>query len=325
MRIFRPSKPLLLLLTGGALSVLPLSGCGNGGEDVDIVIAPIIQASFVQTTPTQNDRVVFMDNVVAAGDIINADLVVRDTTGTLDLDDFDLVLRYDATFIQVTLVRPQTLFGLCGELNTACNLVSPICLNDISVGNSGGARFCRLNGSTLCLTNADCPSPNDACGNFGKLLMSAAVVTGPKTCSNQSTHSCSQNSDCGFCKSNPAIPCVDASDCTGTCAPPVCSGGSFNGLPCSTSAECLDTCNVGTCSGCPAVLVNGTSRLVNLTMRVIATGVSEVRFVVSANPLDQASFLRRDTANLSGIQFWPSVDSIDPSMVQGSFTVTGTK
>src|SRR5262245_24963827 len=79
LRIFRPSKLLLLLLTGGALSVLPMSGCGNGGEDPDIVIAPIIQASFVQTTPTQTDRVVFMDNVVAAGDIINADLVVRDT------------------------------------------------------------------------------------------------------------------------------------------------------------------------------------------------------------------------------------------------------
>jgi hypothetical protein len=87
----------------------------------------------------------------------------------------------------------------------------------------------------------------------------------------------------------------------------------------------VDPCSSGTCSGCPAVLVNGTVRFVNLTMRLIATGVSDVRYVVSANPLDEASFLRKDTANLSGIQFWPSVDSVDPSMVQGSFTVTGTK
>jgi hypothetical protein len=60
-------------------------------------------------------------------------------------------------------------------------------------------------------------------------------------------------------------------------------------------------------------------------MRLIATGVSDVRFVVSSNPLDEASFLRKDAADFSGVQFWPSVDSIDPSAVQGSFTVTGTK
>ncbi|MCI0655599.1 MAG: hypothetical protein L0170_00830, partial [Acidobacteria bacterium] len=178
LRILRPDKLLMLLLTGGALCLLPLSGCGNGGEDPDIVIAPIIQAEVSQTSPTQSDRVVFMDNVTFVGDIINADLVVRDSTGTLDLDDVDLVLRYDATFIQVTDVRPETLFGNCGTVNTSCNLVSPICLSDLSSANGGGARFCRINGSTLCLTNADCPSPNDACGNFGKLSISLAVVTG---------------------------------------------------------------------------------------------------------------------------------------------------
>ncbi len=325
MRIFRPNKLLLLLLTGGALSLLPLSGCGNGGEDPDIVIAPIIQASVLQTSPTQADRVVFMDNITAVGDIVNADLVVRDSTGTLDLDDVDLVLRYDATFIQVTVVRPETLFGNCGTVNTACNLVSPICLADLPGGNAGGTRFCRINGSTLCLTDADCPSPNDFCGNFGRLPFSAAVVTGPKTCSNKSSQSCTQNSDCKFCTSNSATACADASDCSGVCTLDVCAGGSFDGLPCSTNANCVDTCSAGTCSGCPAVLVNGTTRIVNLTMRVIATGVSDVRFVVSSNPLDQASFLRKDTADLSGIQFWPSVDSIDPSVVLGSFTVTGTK
>ena len=313
----------MLLLTGGALSVLPLCGCGS--EAPEIVIAPLIQASVLQTSPTQTDRVVFMDNVTAVGDIINADLVVRDTTGTLDLDDFDLVLRYDASFMQVTVVRPQTLFGECGTVNTACSLVSPICLSNLSGANAGGARFCRINGSTLCLTDADCPSPNDACGNFGKLSISAAVVTGPKTCSNKSTQSCSQNADCKFCSSNSALACIDAASCSGTCTSFVCVGGSFNGLPCSTAAECGDTCNAGLCSGCPAVLVNGTSRFVNITMRLIATGVSEVRFVVAANPLDEASFLRKDTVALSGIQFWPSVDSLDPSVVQGSFTVTGTK
>lgn len=325
MRILRPDKLLMLLLTGGALSVLPLSGCGNGGGDPDIVIAPIIQASVVQTSPTQTDRVVFMNNVTAVGNIINADLVVSDSTGTLDLDDFDLVLRYDASFMQVTVVRPETLFGTCGMVNTACNLVSPICLSNLSGANAGGARFCRINGSTLCLTDADCPAPDDACGNFGKLSISAAVVTGPKTCSNKSTQSCSQNADCKFCSSNSALACVDASSCSGTCTSFVCVGGSFDSLPCSTSAECGDTCDVGLCSGCPPVFVNGTARFVNLTMRLIATGVSDVRFVVSANPLDEASFLRKDAVALSGIQFWPSVDSLDPSMVQGSLTVTGTK
>ncbi|MCI0657613.1 MAG: hypothetical protein L0170_11160 [Acidobacteria bacterium] len=73
------------------------------------------------------------------------------------------------------------------------------------------------------------------------------------------------------------------------------------------------------------MLVSGTTRIVNLTMRVIQTGVSDVRFVISSNPLAEASFLRKDTVELSGIQFWPSVESVDPSMVEGSLTVTGTK
>ena len=323
--MIRPAQLLLLLFTGGTLSVLPLSGCGNGGNDPDIVVAPIIQASFLQTSPTETDRVVFLDNITAVGDIINADLVVSDSTGTLDLDDIDLVLRYDATFMQVTVVRPETLFGTCGTVNTACSLVSPVCVNNLSAANAGGTRYCRLNGSTLCLTDADCPAPNDACGNFGELSISLAVITGPKTCSNKSSQSCTQSSDCKFCSSDPSITCVDASDCSAACVSFVCSGGSFSGLPCSTNADCVDTCNAGTCSGCPAVLVSGTTRIVNLTMRLISTGVSDVRFVISSNPLEEASFLRKDTVDLSGIQFWPSVDSADPSMVQGSFTVTGTK
>jgi hypothetical protein len=325
LRIIRPDKLLLLLATTGALSLLPLSGCGNGGNNNDIVIAPIIQASVAQTSPTQTDRVVFLNNVTAVGDIINADLAVTDTTGTLNMDDFDLVLRYDATFMQVTAVRPETLFGNCGTINAACNLVSPVCLNDLSAANAGGTKYCRLNGSTLCIQDTDCPTPNDACGNFGRLSISAAVVRGPRTCSNKSSQSCAQNADCKFCTSNPATSCLDASSCSGICASFVCAGGSFNGLPCSSSIECVDTCNAGTCSGCPAVLVNGTTRMVNITMRLISTGTSEVRFVVSSNQLAEASFLRKDGLELSGVQFWPSVDSVDPSMVQGSFTVTGTK
>jgi len=323
--MFRPPKPLLLLLIGGALSLLPMSGCGNGGGDPDVVIAPIIQASVVQTSPTQTDRVVSMNNITAVGDIVNADLVVSDSTGTLDLDDVDLVLRYDATFMQVTVVRPETLFGNCGTLNTACNLVSPICLNNLVSANAGGTRYCRLNGSTLCVTDTDCPAPNDKCGNFGKLSISLAVITGPKTCSNKSSQSCTQASDCKFCSSNQSIACVNAGTCSGTCVSFVCAGGSFDGHSCSTNADCVDSCNAGTCSGCSAVLVSGTTRILNLTMRVISTGTSDVRFVVSSNPLDEASFLRKDALDLSGIQFWPSVDSLDPSLVQGSFTVTGTK
>jgi len=323
--MIRPIQLLRLLLTAGALALLPLSGCGNGGEDPDVHIVGLIQASFIQTPPTQSDRVVFMNNVTAVGDIINADLVVSDSTGTLDLDDLDLVLRYDATFMQVTSVRPETLFGNCGSINTACNLASPVCLNDMSSANAGGTHYCRINGSTLCLKDDDCPAPNDSCGNFGKLTISLAVITGPKTCSNKTTQSCLQSSDCKFCSANSSIACVDASDCTAACVNFLCSGGSFAGQPCSTTANCVDTCGSGVCSGCPAVLVSGTTRIVNITMRLISTGVSDVRYVVSSNPLDEASFLRKDTVDLSGIQFWPSVDSTDPSLVQGSFTVTGTK
>jgi hypothetical protein len=178
-----------------------------------------------------------------------------------------------------------------------------------------------------CQTDADCPSPNDACGSFGELDLSFAVVTGPRTCSNKTSQSCLQRSDCQFCSSNKALSCQDDAACQGTCVSSVCAGGSFNGLPCSTNVECRDTCSFGTCSGCPPVQVGGTTtRIVNITLRVISIGSSDLRFVVSPNPSANACALRNDTIELSSVgDFCPRFDLSDPVNPVGTFRVTGTK
>jgi hypothetical protein len=308
------------------VAVLPtvLTACGGGDGSNDIVV-PLFKASFVQTPPTQTDRVVFMDNVTATGDILNMDVMVQDTSGTLDLDDIDLVLRYDASFLQVTSIRRETLLGDCGTVNPACQLVSPICIDNHSAANAGGERFCRIDGSTPCAKDSDCPAIGDACGSFGGLETSFAVITGPKTCSNNSAISCSSSLDCRFCTLNTSLPCTSAAECASTCSAGTCLSGSFAGQSCSRTEDCIDTCGSGLCSGCPSVVVNGAKRIVNLTFRVIQAGSSDLRFVISSNPLDTASFLRKGTVDVSGVQFWPNIDAGNPSLVQGSFIVIGTK
>jgi hypothetical protein len=317
--------PSLLVLVAVPILVVALEGCGGGSNNNDIIVAPMIRAKVMKDSPTQIDRVVFLDNVTTAGNIINADVMLQDTSGSLSVDDIDVVLRYDATFLQVTIIRPETLFGTCGTVNLACNLLSPVCLNNQSSANGGGQKFCRSNGSTFCLHDTDCTSPGDFCGDFGALQTSFAVITGPKTCSNKTTQSCLQSSDCQFCTHNSAQACSNAGNCSGPCLSFVCSGGSFNGRACSTSTDCVDTCGSGVCSGCPSAQVNGKVRIVNLTFQVISTGVSDVRFVVSSSSTSTASFLREATSDLSGVQFWPNVDAANPSLIQGAFTVTGTK
>lgn len=325
MRVSPRHRSLLPLLFVGAL--LPLSGCGTG-DDNEIFVVPPIVASIQPdppTPPTQTDRVVFFDNVTATGDVVNADLVVQDSTGTLDLDDIDLVLRYDATFLQVTQLRPETLFGNCGAVNPACLLVSPVCLNNQSIANGGGQRYCRSDGSTPCLLDTDCPATGDVCGDFGKLEASYAVITGPGTCSNNSGLSCTQSSQCVLCTANPTLPCTSAGDCSSTCASNICTGGSFGGQPCSSNADCVDTCASGTCSGCPSTVVNGKRRIVNVTFRVISEGTGRIHFVVSSNPLDPASFLRKAAVVEPGVQFWPSEDFGAPGIGPDAFVVMGTK
>ena len=313
------------LLVLGTVFPAVLLACGNGNGDHHIDL-PLIKVTFNQTPPTQTDRVVFFDNVTVTADILNMDLVLRDGSGTLDVDDIDLVIRYDASFIQISNIRPETLFGNCGSINPVCQLTSPVCVDNHSAANAGGAKFCRIDGSTPCGQDTDCPATGDACGSFGNLETSFVVITGPKTCSNNSAITCSTASQCRLCTSNSSLPCTTAAECSSTCsAGMTCTGGSFAGQSCTDNSDCVDTCNPGVCSGCPSVVVNGTSRIVNLTFRVIQAGTSELRFVISSNPQDSASFLRKDTAEISGVQFWPNVDANNPSLVQGSFIVMGTK
>ncbi len=306
-------------------AALALLACGNGNDN-DTGLAPMIKASVVQSSPTQSDRVIFFNNVTTAGDIINLDVAVRDSTGTLDVDDVDIVLRYDSSFMQLVEIRPETLLGKCGTVNPACNLASPVCIENQASANGGGERFCRSNGSTPCLQDTDCTASGDACGDFGRLQTAFATITGPKTCSNDSTHSCTQASDCHLCTSDVSIPCADNAQCTGTCVASVCSGGAHAGDPCTAPIDCFDTCNVtATCGGCPSKIVSGTQTIVNLRFRVIDTGSSELRFVTSGSSQAVASFLRKDTLDLGGLQFWPAVDANDPTLVTGSILIQGTK
>lgn len=347
-----------------ALLALPFPGCGNGGNGSNLVVTPMIKARVDQVACVPSQPQVVFANANTAGDVVNVDIDLQSLSGTVDVDDADLVLRYDASFMQVTDIRPETLFGNCGAINTACNLLSPTCLNNQSAANGGGTRFCRSNGTTFCQTDADCPSLGDACGSFGQLELSFAVITGPRTCSNKTGQSCLSAADCRFCKSNSSVTCTDecsgvcigsvcsggsqdgricgsttdcadtcgssqqcvkgdhracTDECRGSCVGSVCVGGSFNGAPCSSGIECLDSCSSGACSGCPSVQVSGTRKIVNISLRVIATGSSSLQFVTSVNPMATASKLRKDALDLPA-DFCPS-----PTSTTGSFTVTGTK
>ena len=323
----RPDHLSRLLAIAVALLTLPFLGCGNGDGGSDLIVVPLIKANVVQigcVAPAQ--PAVVLENVTAVGDVVNMDVVL---SGTTDTDDVDLVMRYDASFMQVSTIRPETIFGTCGTVNPACNLLSPVCLSNLSAANGGGTKYCRSNGSTFCQADTDCTASGDACGNFGQLEVSLAVLTGPRICSNKPGQSCLAGSDCRFCNGNKAIACgsnaADLSqECRGSCVGSVCSGGSFNGAPCSSNFECLDTCGVGTCSGCPSVPVSGSKRITNISLRVIATGVSILQFVTSTNPAATASHIRKDTLDLP-VEFCPSVDAADPTAVVGSFTVTATK
>jgi hypothetical protein len=307
------------------LAASAFSACGNGdnnGPD----LAPMIKASVVQSPPTQSDRVVFFNNVTTAGDIINLDVAVHDTTGTLDVDDIDIDLRYDTTFMQLVEIRPETLLGKCGTINPACNRTSPVCVNNQASANGGGERFCRSNGSTPCLKDADCTASNDACGDFGRLESSFLVIAGPKTCTNNTARSCTSSADCDLCTSDTSLVCDDNADCTGTCVASACVGGARNGDPCVVAFDCFDECNLtATCAGCPSKLVSGTETIVFLRFRVIDTGTSELRFVTSCNIKAVASFLRNDTLDLTGVQFWPAVDANDPGQITGTILIEGTK
>lgn len=283
-----------------ALCLLPLA-C-SGGENRPIV-RDTITATLVQDPPPQTDGVVFFDNVVVSGDNITTDVVVRDTTGTLDLDSVDVVLRYDATFLQVLSFTGQnTLFGTCNTLNATCGLVSPVCASNRSAANGGGAAFCRSNGSTFCSTDTDCTAPGDACGSWGVLEGTLAVLTGPtpRTCSGAPGRTCNTDADCQYCQGDPSIGCIDPTPC----------GGSI--------------CFQDTCSGCPSVVVSGTQLLANVTLRVLRAGSSEIRFVVSSNPSDIASFARKDLTNLP-VLFFPNVDAADPAIKTGSILVQGVR
>ena len=318
------------ILVMGSVPLVPLAGCGHGNNANDIIVAPMIKASFDDTSCTdpcssQSDPKVFLDNVTTAGNVLNADVMVQDSSGLLDVDDIDLVMRYDATFMQLTSIRPETLLGTCGTVNPVCQVLSPVCINNQSAANGGGERFCRGNGSTPCLRDTDCTTTDDVCGDFGRLQASFAVITGPKTCSNKPSQSCTQSSDCQFCASNPSQACLNAAICTGSCTSFVCAGGSFDGKPCSSGIDCFDACGSGACSGCPSTLVNGKVRIVNLTFSVIGTGSSDLRFTVSTNPSATACALRKDTVDIGSIHFCPDVDAADPGITHGCFKVTGTK
>ncbi|HEU5180357.1 MAG TPA: hypothetical protein VFW45_06180 [Candidatus Polarisedimenticolia bacterium] len=321
MRIPLLSKVSLLALALILPAALAISACGNGNDN-STDLAPMIKVQPIELVPPfplQSDKVVFFNKLSPAGDTFSLDVAVHDDTGTLDLDDIDIVLRYDTTFMQLVDIRSETLFGSCGAVNTACNRTSPVCVNNQASANGGGERFCRSNGSTPCLKDTDCTATGDSCGDFGRLQAAFAVITGPKTCSNDSTHSCTQGSDCHLCTSDVSIPCANNAQCTGTCVSSVCSGGGHAGDPCIANIDCFDTCNVSaTCNGCPSKVVSGTQSIVNLRFRVIDTGRSELRLVTSGSSQAVASFLRKDTLDIGGVQFWPDVDASDVTDIDNS-------
>jgi len=319
-----PALPSRLLAAALAGSLLLLAGCG-GGENKPILV-PTVKASLSQSPPPMSGSVVFFDIIAIVGDTIQMNAVVRDSEGTLDLDDADLVLRYDATFIQVISVTAQNaLFGTCNTVNPACNLNSPICLDNHIQANGGGEKYCRSNGSTACATDDDCTATGDKCGSFGRLLASFAVLTGPKVCANNTDQACSEDYECPqFCSANIIRSCTTSGDCSGLCVDDTCTN--IPTRSCVADGDCLDDCIYGACTyqGCPSVVVgdNDTPTIASLTLRVMEEGTGSFRFVVST-PGTTGSALRKDLVDQQPVTFFPSVNGDDLS-VSGEILITGT-
>jgi hypothetical protein len=322
-----PFPSLFSLRSAAVLSgvVLLLASC-SGGEQRPI-IAPTVQASLAQSAPPVSDGVVLFNNIITVGDTIKLDVVVQDSTGTLDVDDVDLVLRYDASFIQVVSLSGQnTLLGSCGTVNPVCGAPSPICIDNRSQANGGGDAFCRIDGSTPCSTGADCPSSGNACGSFGLLLASFAALTGPHLCSNNLSMSCFQDSDCLLCSGGNIITssCTTDAECGGTCN--LVIGKCASNFPlrsCTSDSDCADTCG-GTCRpACPSVIVSGTKKIATVTLRVMREGTGDFRFVVSPSlGTPGVSALRKDLVDWP-VLFFPNVDNNDPSIQNGAIAIVG--
>jgi len=316
-----PSSPAFRSILVGL--ALLLSGC-HGGENKSI-LKDMLTASACIEDPPPTGSVVFLKNTSASqGDILVLDVMMHVDTATLDFDDIDLVLRYDATFLQVLSVSgTNTLpkeFGTCNTVNPFCGLGSPVCLNNRVQANGGGARLCRISGCTACVADTDCTasdacdmtppvvcptlSVKDACGSFGLLQASFAILTGPNLCSNNTQSICSTDPDCRFCSNDPTLACTTDTDCGTT-----------------------NMCQTGTClpgPQCQSVVVSGTPRLTSLTLRVIREGKSEIRFVVSpSNPNATASFVHKNRLELP-VMFFPNVDATDLANRQGEIAITGT-
>ena len=304
-------------------ALLLLAGCGGG--ETRPILAPTVKASISQSPPLALNSVVFFDNISVVGDTIQMNAVVRDSTGELEVDAANLVLRYDATFIQVVSVTAQNaIFGTCGTVNLVCGLTSPVCLNNLIQANGGGEKYCRSNGSTPCATDDDCTAPGDKCGSFGRLLASFTVVTGLKVCANDPGLTCSTDEDCPqFCSANSTLACTTGADCSGTCdLNNLCTNLPTRG--CVSDDDCLDDCVRGDCAyeNCPSVVVSGAPTIASLTLRVMEEGTSSFRFVVSANPATPESALLENTLPLP-ITFTPSVDRDDPTILSGEIVITG--
>ena len=315
-----PANSFRRLAAALAGCLLLLAGCG-GGENKPM-LADTLQASFSQDPPPASGAVVFFDDVTVVGDTIQMDVVVRDDTGALQLDDVDLVIRYDASFIQITSISGQnTLFGTCNTVNPVCAVNSPICIDNLPQANGGGERYCRTDGSTSCATDDDCPAAGDVCGSFGRLEAAFVVLTGPKACSNNPAVSCTASSECQLCGANPAVSCTGPGDCSGGC-------GTDNhcinlpGRSCVSDGDCFDACVFGTCQGCPAVAVSGTRKLASLVLRVRKEGASPFRFVVSSSPGTTASAARKDLVD-QPVLFFPNVDGDDPTVITGGIVIAG--
>ncbi|HEV8334859.1 MAG TPA: hypothetical protein VGR67_00375 [Candidatus Polarisedimenticolia bacterium] len=324
-----PSNRSLRLLAPLA-GVLILGQC-SGGERKPI-LTPTVRARLAQDAPPASPPaslpsakgVVFFDNVITVGDSISMDVVIRNFAGVtdLDIDDVDLVFRYDSTFIQVASLSGQnTLFGTCNTVNLSCGINSPICTNNRQQANAGGSRFCRSDGRTFCTADTDCTAAGDACGSFGILQAAFAVLTGPKVCSNDPNRGCSTSADCSFCESGGAS-CSGTAECNSV--PLDCSGNLCTNIPgrtCTQDADCLNTCVSGTCQGCPSVLVSTTRVIANVTIRVMKEGIGDFRLVVSSSGAP-GSAVRKDLADLP-VVFFPSVDAESPFATDGAIAVTG--
>jgi hypothetical protein len=282
---------------GGAL--LLAASC-SGGQEKPILV-PTIRAQLVYTPPA-TDRTVYFANTVVVGDVIQMDVMIQDFSNTLDIDDVDLVIEYDASFVQIASLNGQnTIFGTCNTVNPACGVISPICVNNRIVANGGSPKTCKSNSATTCTLDKDCPA-GDTCVSLGTLQASFAVLTGPKVCSSDASRTCTTNSQCAFCKQNLAITCSGNADCAGTCSAGTCSN--IPGRVCGSDSDCQDLCDLtATCRGCPSVLVGGVQKIASLALRVMKAGSGDFRFVVSGGT---RSAVRKDLTDL-GVSFFPQV------------------